>query len=152
MIDVAVDDPTWTTALPGAVALAERAAAAALADASAEVAILLTGNETVRALNARFRGQDRPTDVLSFPTAAGSGDSLGDIALGFGVCADEARSQGKPLADHLQHLVVHGVLHLLGLGHADEAGAEAMEARERAILAGLGVPDPYAAEAGAAHV
>jgi probable rRNA maturation factor len=151
MIEAAVDDPAWTTALPGALALAERAAAAALAGAAGEVAILLTGDAAVRALNARFRGHDRSTNVLSFSAPPGGG-SLGDIALAFGVCADEARAQGKPLADHLQHLVVHGALHLLGLDHADEVGAEAMEARERAILADLGVPDPYAARAGAAHV
>ncbi|HXQ12494.1 MAG TPA: rRNA maturation RNase YbeY [Caulobacteraceae bacterium] len=151
MIEAAVDDPAWTAALPGAVALATRAAAAALADASGDVAILLTGDEAVRALNARFRGQDKATNVLSFPATAGS-DSLGDIALAYGVCAAEARAQAKPLADHLQHLVVHGALHLLGLDHADEVGADAMEARERAILAGLSVPDPYAARAGATHV
>ena len=151
MIEAAVEDPAWTTALPGAVALAERAAAAALAEASGEVAILLTGDEAIRALNARFRGQDTPTNVLSFPAAADGGGRLGDIALAYGVCAHEARAQGKPLADHLQHLVVHGALHLLGLDHADEAGAEAMEARERSVLAGLGVPDPYAARVGATH-
>jgi probable rRNA maturation factor len=150
MIEAAVEDMAWTTALPDAAALAERAAAAALCDVPGEVAILLTGDEAVRALNARFRGQDRPTNVLSFPAAAGGG--LGDIALAYGVCADEARAQAKPLSDHLQHLVVHGALHLLGLDHADEAQADAMEARERLILAGLGVPDPYAARAGAAHV
>ena len=152
MIEATVEDPAWTTAVPSAVALAERAAAAALADGSVEVAILLTGDAEVQALNARFRGQNTPTNVLSFPAAAGVAGGLGDIALAYGVCADEARAQAKPLADHLQHLVVHGALHLLGLDHADEAGAEAMEAQERSILAGLGVPDPYAARAGATHV
>jgi probable rRNA maturation factor len=70
---------------------------------------------------------------------------LGDVALAYETCAREAAAQGKPLADHLRHLVVHGVLHLLGLDHEAEADAEAMEARERAVLARLGVPDPYAA-------
>jgi probable rRNA maturation factor len=83
--------------------------------------------------------------VLSFP-AAGDGDgSLGDIALAFGVCAREAAEQGKTLADHLRHLTAHGVLHLLGYDHESDTEAEAMEARERLILAGLGVGDPYGA-------
>jgi probable rRNA maturation factor len=150
MIEAAVEDPAWTAALPNAAALAERAATAALAGASGEVAILLTSDAAVQVLNARFRGQDRPTNVLSFPAARGGG--LGDIALAYGVCAGEARAQAKSLADHLQHLVVHGALHLVGLDHADGVEAEAMEARERAVLAGLGVPDPYAAPAGAAGV
>ena len=114
--------------------------------------MLLTGDAAVRALNARFRGQDRPTNVLAFPAPATAAGALGDIALAYGVCAAEARAQGKPLADHLQHLVVHGALHLLGLDHQTEAEAAAMEARERRVLAGLGVPDPYAAEAGETRV
>jgi probable rRNA maturation factor len=68
---------------------------------------------------------------------------LGDIILAYGVCAAEAQTQGKTLANHLTHLVVHGVLHLLGQDHIDEDEAEAMEADERAILARLGVADPY---------
>ena len=72
---------------------------------------------------------------------------LGDVALAYGVCAAEARAQGKTLGDHLQHLVVHGVLHLLGFDHeSDETAAEEMEALERTVLARLGVADPYAAE------
>src|SRR6185437_11937225 len=98
----------------------------------------------VAALNAAFRGKDAPTNVLSFPAAAGAAE-LGDIALAFGVCAREAAEQGKSLAHHLQHLTAHGVLHLLGYDHESDAEAEVMEAKERAILAGLGVADPYAA-------
>jgi len=109
--------------------------------------VLLTDDATVRGLNARFRGQDRPTNVLSFPAAAmpetGGRAPLGDIVLAYGVCAAEARAQGKPLANHLTHLVVHGALHLLGRDHIVEAEAEAMEAEERAVLARLGVADPY---------
>jgi probable rRNA maturation factor len=146
MIEVVVDDEAWTDALSNAAALAEQAAAAALAGADGDVAVLLTDDDAVRVLNARFRQQDRPTNVLSFPAPDSAADALGDIALAFGVCAAEARAQGKPLAHHLQHLVVHGVLHLVGLDHAVDAEAAAMEARERCILAGLGVPDPYAAE------
>ncbi len=108
------------------------------------ITLLLTDASTVRELNARFRGRDAATNVLSFPAAPSAAPHLGDVALAFGVCADEARAQGKPLAHHLQHLVAHGVLHLLGWDHQDEAEAEAMEATERAILAALGVPDPYA--------
>ena len=105
----------------------------------------------MRDLNARFRDRDRPTNVLSFPAAAmslpGEAPPLGDIVLAFGVCAAEAAAQGKTLADHLAHLTVHGVLHLLGRDHEDEAEAEAMEAEERSILATLGVADPYRADA-----
>jgi probable rRNA maturation factor len=87
--------------------------------------------------------------VLSFPAAPGCLGQAGDVALAYGVCAAEAAAQAKPLADHLQHLAVHGVLHLFGYDHQDEAQARVMEGLERRILAGLGVPDPYAAELGA---
>jgi probable rRNA maturation factor len=97
-----------------------------------------------QALNARFRGKDAATNVLSFP-APGADAGLGDVALALGVCEREAAEQGKTLADHLTHLTAHGVLHLLGYDHESDAEAEAMEARERAILAGLGVADPYGA-------
>jgi probable rRNA maturation factor len=86
--------------------------------------------------------------VLSFPAPENPERHLGDIALAYGVCASEADEQGKTLADHLQHLVAHGVLHLTGFDHETDAEAEAMEARERVILASLGVSDPYAAERG----
>jgi probable rRNA maturation factor len=86
--------------------------------------------------------------VLSFPAPDGPGAPLGDIALGFATCAAEARDQGKSLADHLRHLVIHGVLHLRGWDHETDDEAEAMEALERALLAGLGVADPYRAEVG----
>lgn len=144
MIDVEVEAADWSDALAEAEVIALTAAVAAVGgEESRDVAILLTDDETVRDLNARFRGQDKPTNVLSFPAPDGTG-SLGDIALAFGVTAREAQEQGKPLAHHLQHLVAHGVLHLLGYDHLEDAEAEAMEAEERRILAGLGVPDPYA--------
>jgi probable rRNA maturation factor len=95
-------------------------------------------------LNARFLGKHASTNVLSFPAAAHAGGHLGDIALASGVCAREAAEQGKTLADHLRHLVIHGVLHLLGYDHADDAEAKRMETLERDLLAGLGVADPYA--------
>jgi probable rRNA maturation factor len=80
--------------------------------------------------------------VLSFPDA-GPQPRLGDIALAFGITATEARAQGKPLADHLRHLVVHGVLHLMGYDHEHDDEADRMEAAEREILAGMNIPDPY---------
>ena len=141
MIDIEIDDAAWLRVLPDAKSLSRRAARAAGADG---VVILLTGDEAVRSLNARFRGRDAPTNVLSFPAAANPEAHLGDVALAFGVCAREAEAQGKPLRHHLLHLVVHGVLHLMGYDHEADADAERMEARERELLAGLGVPDPYA--------
>lgn len=107
--------------------------------------VLLTDDDSVRNLNARFRDKDAPTNVLSFPAPENAEGHLGDIALAYGVCAREAREQGKPLAHHLQHLVAHGVLHLLGYDHMSDDEAEAMEGLERVVLAGLGVPDPYQA-------
>jgi probable rRNA maturation factor len=148
MIEVQIEDAGWRVLLPQAATLAEAAAAAGLAALTnpppGDVAILLTSDQEVRALNARFRDKDQPTNVLSFPAGAGPHGHLGDIALALGVCATEAKAQNKPLADHLRHLVAHGVLHLVGYDHQDEAEAETMEALEREILAGLGVADPYA--------
>ena len=109
-----------------------------------DISVILTSDAEIQALNARFRGQDKATNVLSFPAGAHAGGHLGDLALALGVCTREAAEQGKPLAHHLMHLVVHGVLHLVGHDHDVDADAEAMEALERRILAGLGVPDPYA--------
>lgn len=143
MIDIEIEDPAWSAALPDPEAVALPAAEAAL-EARGGVTILLTDDESVAELNERFRGKAGPTNVLSFPAPDNPEDHLGDIALAYGVCAREAAEQGKPLAHHLQHLVAHGVLHLLGYDHLTEAEAEEMEARERRILAGLGVPDPYA--------
>ena len=147
MIDIEIETDDWIAALPEAEAVATRAAAAALGAVSGDLVVLLTDDRAVRDLNARFRDQDRPTNVLSFPAAdmpiPGQAPHLGDIVLAFGVCRDEAAAQGKTLASHLTHLVVHGVLHVLGRDHEDEAEAEAMEAEERVLLASLGVADPY---------
>ena len=143
MIDIEVEDPAWSAALPEPETVVLPAAEAAL-DARGGVTILLTDDDSVAALNERFRGKAGPTNVLSFPAPDNPEDHLGDIALAYGVCAREAAEQDKPLAHHLQHLVAHGVLHLLGYDHLTEAEAEEMEALERRILAGLGVPDPYA--------
>ena len=148
MIEVQIEDAGWRAALPQAETLAKTAAAASLAalpsPPTGDVVILLTNDAEVRGLNARFRDKDQPTNVLSFPAGDNPHGHLGDVALALGVCAAEARAQGKPLAGHLQHLVAHGVLHLVGYDHQDDGEAEAMEALEREILATLGVPDPYA--------
>ncbi|WP_068876656.1 MULTISPECIES: rRNA maturation RNase YbeY [unclassified Phenylobacterium] len=150
MIDIEVEDPAWTAALPDAEARVRKAAEAALASegVSGAVTLLLTDDESVRELNGRFRGKDSATNVLSFPAPPNPEDHLGDVALAYGICAREAAEQGKPLSHHLQHLTVHGVLHLLGYDHIGDDEAEAMEGLERAVLAGLGVPDPYAAGEG----
>jgi probable rRNA maturation factor len=147
VIDIEIEDPAWTEAEPDAENLARAAAEATLASEGAVgegVTILLTDDPTVADLNARFRQQDKPTNVLSFPAPHNPEHFLGDVALAYGVCAREAAEQGKPLAHHLQHLVAHGVLHLLGYDHEGQDEAEAMEGLERVVLAGLGVPDPYA--------
>jgi len=148
MIEVVLDDPAWSAALADPEALARQAALAAIAFAAPrDIAILLTDDAAVRDLNRRFRGQDKATNVLSFPAPPTPGNPpgapLGDIALAFGVCAAEARDQAKPLADHLRHLVIHGVLHLLGYDHEAEADAERMESLERRLLAEMNIADPY---------
>jgi len=96
-------------------------------------------------LNRRFRGRTDPTNVLAFP--AGESNLLGDIAICAPVARQEAREQGKRLADHYAHLVIHGVLHLKGLDHETEADAVAMEAQEARLLDSLGIADPYMARA-----
>ncbi len=149
MIDVEIEDDAWAYTEAAAEVLALEAAEAALQASDFEgggVTVLLTDDATVRDLNHRFRGKDYATNVLSFPAPENPERHLGDIALAFGVCVREAEEQGKPLAHHLQHLVAHGVLHLVGYDHEIDAEAEQMEGLERVILAGLGVPDPYAAE------
>ncbi|MFN3989040.1 MAG: rRNA maturation RNase YbeY [Erythrobacter sp.] len=142
--------------------LAERAAEAAgegeplLKSARLMVSILFTSDEEVHTLNRDWRGRDKPTNVLSFPMlerreleglgSDGSPVMLGDIALAYATCAREAAEKGVPLEHHAAHLIVHGLLHLAGHDHeTSDAEAEAMEALEIAILAKLGIPDPYGA-------
>jgi len=150
LIEVEIEVVDWTAALPDAEALVVQAAEAALgavqdAPPGGNVVVLLTDDATVRDLNHRFRGKDAATNVLSFPAPPNPEELLGDVALAFGVCAREAAEQGKPLSRHLQHLVAHGVLHLLGYDHMSDDEAELMEGLERVVLAGIGVPDPYQA-------
>ena len=146
MIEIEVEDAAWTAALPDVDAVVLRAATAALGAVEGDVVVLLTDDAGVQDLNARFRDKDRPTNVLSFPAAESAFPHLGDVVLAHACCAAEAEAQGKTLSDHLSHLVVHGVLHLLGRDHEDDVEAEEMEAEEREILAALGVADPYAVE------
>lgn len=114
------------------------------------LAILLTSNSRLKTLNARFRGKNATTNVLSFESVSDGGSHLGDLALAYGVVAREARAQGKSLIDHATHLVVHGALHLLGFDHDNHRDAARMEALEVSILAELGISDPYTARAKAA--
>ena len=141
-VDVVVLDAAWTRVLPGVERLVRKAARAATANRKRSLTVALADDKRVRALNARDRRKDKPTNVLSYPSGARA--FLGDIVLARQTVWREAKSQGKTPADHLSHLVVHGTLHLLGYDHeTSEADAERMEALERRILAKLGIADPY---------
>ena len=138
--------------LPKARALARETIAACFAESgfaqTGSVSLCLTDDAEVRSLNARWRGIDKPTNVLSFPAAPAEAATktplLGDIALAFETLASEAEEAGAPLADHYRHLVAHGFLHLIGYDHQTDDEAGRMEELERRILARLGVADPYA--------
>lgn len=153
-VEVTTPCPLWEGACADAVALAETAARQALlrseAPANSVVDITLADDAAQQALNRTWRGKDTSTNVLAFPASdpairhpAEAPLLLGDVVLAYETVAREAIEQRKPLADHLRHLVVHGVLHLLGFDHVAPEDAAAMEAREIAILAELGVPNPY---------
>jgi probable rRNA maturation factor len=155
-IALRVEAPAWRERLPAVGALVRRAARAALAaahrevggadrgesrpDSGGELCLVLADDAVQRRLNHDFRGHDKSTNVLSFE---GAPASLGDVVLALETIAGEAESQGKSLADHVAHLVVHGVLHLMGYDHRTSAQARRMERLEIAILAGLGIADPY---------
>jgi probable rRNA maturation factor len=135
--------------------LVELAAGAAFAEigsawsGQSELSIVFSDEAHVRELNAGWRGKDKPTNVLSFPAFQTSGGGplppmLGDIVLAAETVAREAGLEEKPLQNHISHLVIHGLLHLLGYDHETDAEAEEMEAVERAALARLAIPDPYA--------
>jgi len=164
MLDVAVQRESGWPDLDWDMIGASAAAAAIaqtpfgdLADAEAviEIAVRLTDNAEVHQLNSQYRGKDKPTNVLSFPMiepdliealTQNSDDGeviLGDIVLAYGVCAAEAEEKGFTVQQHATHLIVHGVLHLLGYDHQGDSEAEAMESMERAALETLGIPDPY---------
>lgn len=153
VLDTVEESPLWQ-ALPEAEALAEKAVAAAAASGGvkllpgAEVSLLLTDDAHMREINREWREKDKPTNVLSFPAVqpgkVAGAPFLGDIAVAYETLAREAADDGKTVADHFTHLVVHGFLHLLGHDHIEPDEAERMEALEVAILATLGVADPYA--------
>ena len=151
-IAIDVEDESWN-AVPGLDALAPKAVRAAFAAAGTDAedfdtSILFTDDAAIAALNAQWRGKDMATNVLSFPAGdmprtGGEARPLGDIVLASGVIAREAAEQGKSLPDHTTHLIIHGVLHLLGYDHEDDGEADEMERLEAEILKGLGISDPY---------
>lgn len=150
VVDISVEASAWE-AFPEAPALAKAAIDAALQTADlelapgAEVSLLLCDDAFIKGLNAQWRGQDKPTNVLSFPAGPDPAVAplLGDIAIAYETMAREAADEGKSLGAHFSHLVVHGVLHLLGYDHEIDAEAETMEDIERKSLACLGIDDPY---------
>ncbi|MBM3572009.1 MAG: rRNA maturation RNase YbeY [Alphaproteobacteria bacterium] len=154
-IAVLVQASGWRRRFVRPAQLCRRAALAALRRAGrarrpVALAIVLTDDSRMRDLNRRYRGQDKPTNVLSFTAesdqdAVGENEliALGDVVLAFETVAREARTAGKSVADHTAHLVIHGVLHLLGYDHENARSARAMEALEVGVLAGLGIADPY---------
>ena len=152
-LDISAPSPLWRGLLR-ARAIARETIAAAVAESGAVlgdgvvVSLCLADDAALRALNARWRGIDKPTNVLSFPAApsdrVGQASTLGDIALAYETLAREAEDLGVPLADHYRHLLAHGFLHLIGYDHETDAEAERMEALETRILARLGATDPYA--------
>src|ERR1051325_7659736 len=133
---VVVLDPAWNRALPGVERLVRKAARAALGVRKRSLAVALADDRRVRALNKRDRRQDKPTNVLSYPS--GERQFVGDVVLARQTVWREARAQNKTPQAHVSHLVVHGTLHLLGYDHEDDSEAERMEALERRILAKLG--------------
>ena len=145
-IDSVIEADGWENALgesPDALATRVVRAAAAVQPALGAVSVMFADDATVRVLNKTWRGKDAATNVLSFPAPDGFG-MLGDIALALETISAEAAAQGKTIKAHTSHLIAHGFLHLAGHDHAEDAAAEAMEAREREILASLGIADPYA--------
>jgi probable rRNA maturation factor len=163
MLEIALEaDEEWDSSRPWE-PLARKAAAAAIAESAfpqlnessrhVELSVRLAGDEEVQALNAHWRGKDKPTNVLSFPMAEpyeleesdedGPAIMLGDLILARGVCEREAADKGIPVEQHATHLLVHGTLHLLGYDHQADADAADMEAREVRALERLGVSNPY---------
>ena len=148
--DISIEADGWSS-LPGLEALAQRAVKAALAEldlAGSLVALNFADDETVAAVNSQWRGKPKPTNVLSFPAPEGMEEPegpefLGDVILACGVTRAEAEEQGKPWANHVAHLIIHGVMHLSGHDHETEPDAAAMEAAEIRALARLGISNPY---------
>ena len=155
-IAVTVSCSAWSEAVPECETLCRAAASAAFATAAhirdaAEVSLMLADDELVRTLNRDYRGHDGATNVLAFAAMEGDGSRppaapvmLGDVVIAYETAAGEAAAGGRALADHLRHLVVHGMLHLLGFDHLSDDQAADMEELEIRVLSGLGVADPYA--------
>lgn len=156
IVDLVIEDERWLDADLGA--LAERAAQVTVAHLGIdppEVVVMGCNDDRIAALNDRFRGRAKPTNVLSWPSVEPParepgtvpvppvGPELGDIAISYDTCAREAEQQGKTMAEHVTHLLVHAILHLAGYDHEADADAETMEDAERSILARLGIADPY---------
>ena len=159
-IAVSLHDTAWLQGCADVESRARAAVGAALQRLAVagplEISLVFTDDAEQRALNRDYRHKDRATNVLSFPNMdddtpadAGMPRLLGDVVLARETVEREAREQGKSLADHVTHLLVHGTLHLLGYDHEEVAEAAEMEALETTILAGLGIADPYDAAAGA---
>lgn len=157
-VALAVDDAGWREAVPGLESLCRRAAAAVLEAPAArrrlpacplELSFRFTSDSEMRRLNKTYRGKDRPTNVLSFPVLGPEDEAvpgralLGDVVVARETALAEAAAQDKPPADHLAHLLVHGLLHLLGFDHGSDAEAAKMELLEAEILGSLGVANPY---------
>ncbi len=156
-VNVSVSCGAWSIELDDIDQLARRAARAALRfgapeleHRAGEVGILLTDDAAVRTLNCDYRGLDRATNVLSFPQWDGVGSAdpslellLGDVVIAHGTSSREAVDANKPLSAHLSHLVVHGVLHLLGYDHQCDSDAEIMEPLEVETLRSLSLASPY---------
>jgi probable rRNA maturation factor len=155
-VDIVIESPLWK-AKRAAGTMLRRAIIAAASTVSAtegELAVVLTDDTAIRALNRDWRRKDSATNVLSFPAsdahgARGAPRVLGDIVIAYETTEREARAERKPFAHHLAHLAVHGFLHLAGYDHAEDDEADAMERLEIAILARLDVPDPYRARGNA---
>ena len=152
-IEIICNDPRWDS-LDDIAAVLVGAAKAALQTGGGQIqgmTLLLGSDDEIRGLNLKFRGQDKPTNVLSFPSSP-SGEAipgapllLGDVVVAFETVSSEAEDQGKTLGDHLCHLVVHGMLHLLGYDHQASTAAEKMETLETDVLATLDIANPYIA-------
>lgn len=150
LLEVLIRSARWKRQ-PRAAAIVRKAvatAANAVSTPGAELAIVLTDDSAIRVLNRTWRGLDAPTNVLSFPSGPTSNAApsrhLGDIVIAFQTVAREAKAEGKTFGHHLAHLAVHGYLHLVGHDHETDRDARKMERLERAILAQLDIPDPYA--------
>lgn len=163
-IDISITDPQWETACPECEALTEKAIYSVFSGSpiarqlilngvEPEISVVLANDDLVQTLNREYRNKDKPTNVLSFaqldtpdgwqaPAAPGP-CTLGDLILGFETVRTEAEQEKKSLSAHLTHLIIHGMLHLLGYDHMEEGPADAMESLEIQLLKGLGYQNPY---------